>query len=126
MFCMTIVFGTSPVPWTLLFRTQESYDSARTAYNTPALTDFHGKKLELTDDYGQQIILDRSSIHGVMFEDMSKSKMAHIERGIHQMKVQVEANNLAKTDPMLVAAMRSNMGQPGVITPFAANGAFRQ
>jgi len=126
MFSMTIVFGASPMPWALLFRTQESFDNARTVYNTPSLTDFHGKILELTDDYGQHIVVERSSIHGVMFEDMTKSKMAHIERGIHQMKTQVEANNLAKTDPTLLAAMRSQMNPPGVITPFAANGAFRQ
>ena len=124
MFCMTIVFGASPVPWTLLFRTQETFNDAVVAFKNPAT--FETQSFDLTDDFGQHISVKRDAIQGVMFEDMTKSRMAHIERGMHQMRVQVEANNLAKADPTLMAAMRTMQQPPGVITPFGPNGAFRQ
>ena len=124
MFAMTIVFGASPVPWTLLFRTQEAFNEAIINFKNPAT--FESKDFDITDDYGQHISVKRDAVQGVMFEDMSKSKLAHIERGLHQMRVQVDANNQARSDPMLMAAMRSSQASPGVITPFAANGAFRQ
>src|SRR5262252_9046109 len=105
MFAMTIVFGASPVPWTLMFKTLEGFNNAIIALKNPATFDI--KDFDITDDYGQHISVKRDAIQGVMFEDMAKSKMAHIERGMHQMRTQVEANNLAKADPTLMAAMRA-------------------
>ena len=123
MFCMTIVFGTASMPWTLLFRSQETFNEAIINFKNPAT--FEKRDFDLTDDYGQHISVRRDAIQGVMFEDMNKSRLAHIERGMHQMRVQVEANNMAKADPALSVAMRSAQQAPGVITPFS-NGAFRQ
>jgi|SRR5215469_8341762 len=124
MFCMTIVFGASPVPWTLLFKTQEAFNDAIITFKNPPT--FETKDFDITDDYGQHISVKRDAIQGVMFEDLNKSRAAHIERGLHQMRVQVDANNQAKADPTLMAAMRMQQASPGVITPFGANGAFRQ
>jgi len=124
MFCMTIVFGASPVPWTLLFKTQEAFNDAIIALKSPAT--FDSKDFDLTDDYGQHVCIKREAIQGIMFEDMTKSKLAHIERGMHQMRVQIEADNLAKADPSVMAYMRSRQGGPSVISPFGPNGAFRQ
>ena len=125
MFSMTIVFGASPAPWMLLFKTQEAINDAIVAFKNPAT--FDSKDFDITDDYGQHVSIRRDSIHGVMFEDLIKSRIAHIERGLHQMRVQVEANNIAKADPSLMAALRSAQQTPGVITPsFGPNGAFRR
>jgi len=124
MYSITIVFGASPVPWTLMFKTQEAFNDAIVNFQNPATLD--SKNLNLVDDYGQHVSIRRDSIHGAMFEDMTKSKLAHIERGLHQMRTQIEANNMGKADPSISAFMRSQMGQPGVITPFAGNGPFRQ
>ena len=124
MFSMTIVFGASPIPWTLLFKTQQAFNDAIIHFKNPAT--FENKDFDITDDYGQHISIKRDAIQGVMFEDMNQSKLAHIERGMHQMRAQVEANNLAKADPALMAAMRTAQQAPGVITPFGPNGAFRQ
>jgi hypothetical protein len=121
---MTIVFGASPVPWTLLFKTQEAFNDAIVSFKNPATLD--NKNFDITDDYGQHISLKRDSIQGVMFEDMTKSSLAHIERGLHQMRTQIAANNMGKADPSIAAFMRTQMQAPGVITPFAPNGAFRQ
>jgi|SRR5215472_13016664 len=122
MFSLTIVFGPSPVPWTLLFKTEEAFNSARSAYQLSG----PGSMLVLKDDYSQEAIVRVDDIHGVMFEDLNKSKMAQIDRGLHQMRTQIDANNAAKADPALMAAMRMNQAGPSVITPFGANGAFRQ
>jgi hypothetical protein len=124
MFSMTIVFGASPVPWTLLFRTQEAFNNAIIVFKNPPT--FESDYFDITDDYGQHVSVKRGTIQGVMFEDLTKSRLAHIERGLHQMRTQIDANNLAKSDPVLMAAMRSQQVGPGVITPFGANGAFRQ
>lgn len=124
MFSMTILFGTSPVPWTLLFKTQESFDNARTIYNTPALQTFSGEALELIDDFGQQANIKRASIHGVLFEDMEQSKLAHIERGLHQTKTQIAAERAGQADPAISSWMRTRQQGPAVLQPF--NGAFRQ
>jgi|SRR5215469_15128453 len=122
MFALTIVFGTSPVPWTLLFKTQEAINSAKSTFQMSP----PGSVVALKDDYGQEVVIGVNSIHGVMFEDLNQSKLAHIERGLHQMRTNIDANNQAKADPVLMAAMRMNQAGPGVITPFSANGAFRQ
>src|SRR5215469_6206799 len=111
MFSMTIIFGNACVPFTLLFKNPATFDS---------------KDFDITDDYGQHACVRREIIQGVMFEDLTKSKLAQIERGMHQMRTQVEANNMAKADPALMAAMRMQQQAPGVITPFGPNGAFRQ
>ena len=123
MFCMTIVFGPAPMPWTLLFRSQETFNEAIINFKNPAT--FADQDFDVTDDYGQHVSIRRDAIQGVMFEDMTKSRLAHIERGMHQMRTQVEANNMVKADPALSVAMRSAQQAPGVITPFS-NGAFRQ
>jgi|SRR5215469_7165021 len=128
MFCMTIVFGQATA-WSLLFKTEEALIAAQKIYTDVGAFNMQGVPngdVDITDDYGQRAIVRRSDIHGVMFEDMSQSKLAQIERGLHQMRTQIDANNQAKADPVLMAAMRMNQPGPGVITPFSANGAFRQ
>jgi len=127
MFSMTIVFGASAVPWTLLFKTQEAFNEAVVSLKNPAT--FESQSFDMTDDYGQHISIKRDSIQGVMFEDMTKSKLAHIERGLHQMRVQIEANNMGKADPAIgpyLMQMARAQGAPSVISPFGPNGAFRQ
>jgi hypothetical protein len=126
MFSMTIVFGASGVPWTLLFKSEEAFNSAKASYEMSP----PGSIIRMNDDYGQQAAIDRNSIHGVLFEDLSKSKLALIERALHQDRVNIEANSMRKADPAILNAMREQAGQraPGVITPFGLgpNGAFRQ
>jgi hypothetical protein len=127
MFSMTIVFGAAPVPWTLLFKTQQAFNEAIINLKNPST--FENATLDITDDYGQHICISRSAIQGVMFEDMSKSKLAHIERGLHQMRAQIDADNMVRADPALSEILRRQrmaQQQPGVITPFSPNGAFRQ
>jgi hypothetical protein len=124
---MTIVFSATPVPWTLLFKTTEAYNNAIISFKNPAT--FDSQYFDLTDDFGQRVSIKRDAIQGVMFEELAKSKLAHIERGLHQYRIQVEANNMGRADPMISEALRqaqrAQMQGPPVIQPFS-NGPFRQ
>ncbi len=116
MFSLTIVFGPSPTPFTLLFNSEEN---ARKALNASTLIETH---LILTDDFGQHAEVSRASIHGTMLEDMDKSKLAHIEQGLHRARTQANAQSRAQSDPVLKAAAMMS-GAP-MLSPMG-NGAFR-
>lgn len=122
MFSLTIVFG--PVPCSLLYSDEEHFKAAIAACSASAkTTSFEGDDLKLEDDFGQGVCIKRASIHGFSYEDMNKTKIARIERGLHDMRVQIEANDRGRTDPKISNAMRAAAG-PGVLSP-AFNGAFR-
>lgn len=119
MYLLTIVFGPTPTPWALLFQKSET---AELAFN--GLQDARKIKqgcVEICDDFGQKIDLPLASIHGFMLEDMEKSKLAHIERGLHQARTQARAQQMASTDPVLKTAA---MGQgPAILSPMG-NGRY--
>ena len=127
MFSLTIVFGTSPVPWTLIYKAKESFDAAQSAYHNSKATSFEGDELNLTDDFGQTCSIKRASIHGALFEDLDQSRLAHVERGLHQMRTQIAADKAGMAAPDISAYMktRSMGGGPAVLSP-GFNGAFRQ
>ncbi len=122
---MTVVFGSVPTPWTLLFRTEETFNAATALVRTPAIAAFERENLTITDDFGQMLDVKRSAIQGVLFEDMSQSQLAYVERGLHQARNQIAAETAARTDPVIsnYRPLTQRQGPP-VITPF--NGAFRQ
>lgn len=127
MFSMTILLGEG-TPWTLLFKTQESFDTAKLIYNTPALTDFQGKTFELTDDFGQHAFIKRASIHGVLFEDLEQSKLANVERGLHHARTQIAAEQAGRADPVISGFRPARPQGPAVLSPMGPqfNGPFRQ
>lgn len=122
MYSMTVLFGASPVPWMLLFKSEAALQAVRGSYEMSP----PGSEMRLRDDYGQELHINKNSIHGVLFEDMTQSRLAHIERALHQDRMNIEANNLRKADPAIAGFMRAQGQSPGVITPFGPNGAFRQ
>lgn len=124
MFSLTIVFGPVPTPWVLLFKTKEALDTALQAYRSDKTTSFESGDLAITDDYGATVSLRRTSIHGIMAEDMELSKMNAIERGLHQARTQARAEQMASSDPILKAASMRHGGNAMLSPGF--NGAFRQ
>ena len=113
MYLLTVVFGPSPTPWSLLFEKPEAADeiffSLGTAKQSKA--DF----ISIADEFGQRATIDVDSIHGFMLEDMEKSKLAHIERGLHQARTQAKAQQAATQDPVLKSA--AMMRGPAMIDP---------
>ena len=100
MFSLSICMGSTV--WALRFKTEES---ATLAYRT--LVDGAGA-VELKDDYGQTINLLTASISGVLFEDMKKSREAHIEQMLHNSSMQQEAQKRANSRPQ----------SPSIVSPF--------
>lgn len=123
MFSMTISFGNSGTQ--LLFKTKEAFEAAKEKYKTSKATNFEGDELHLIDDYGIEILVKRSAVHGTMFEDLDQSKLGHIERGLHQVRLQIAADKAGMAAPDIVAHMRTRGQGPAVLAP-NFNGAFRQ
>lgn len=120
MFSMTISFGNSGTQ--LLFKTKEAFEAAKEKYKTPKTTSY---ELHLIDDYGIEILVKRSAVHGAMFEDLDQSKLGHIERGLHQVRLQIAADKAGMAAPDIVAHMRTRGQGPAVLAP-NFNGAFHQ
>ena len=117
MFSITLVIGNSSIPWTLLFKTEESFAPAKKAVQS-IMSEGGGCIIE--DDFGQTVQAGDSIIQGVMFEDLDKSKLAHIAFSLHRSRMQVETQKAAETDPALRQA-RMMQGSP-VISPMGNGG----
>jgi hypothetical protein len=113
MHLLTVVFGPSPVPWSFLFKEEQP---AHQAFND--MTSAKGTKtpVVITDDFGQQASFDAKDISGFMLEDLEKSKVAAIERALHQERIKIKANQQAKSDPVIGPAMNMNHG-PAILSP---------
>ena len=111
MFCINVALGSTS--WRLLFRDEEN------AIAVGKMLEFHDNN-ELSvcveDDFGQRLLAKFDSMHGVMFEDLDQTKMAHIEMALHQARTQNAAQKMAATDPSLRAG--SNAG-PAIISPMS-------
>jgi hypothetical protein len=112
----------------LLFNEQEKAEAAWAHYKANDKTHaFNGADFEVEDDYGTRICVPRACIKGLLFENLDLAKMAQVERGLHHMRAQIEANDRGRADPKISAAMMRSQG-PGILSPGipGANGAFRQ
>ena len=108
MFCVNIALGSTV--WRLLYRDEEK---ATATFNLTRNRE--GAMTYLEDDFGQKLYFPISSVHGSMFEDLDKAKMANVELFLHQQRVQVMAAKAAQSDPGLRAA--SAMRSPSVLSP---------
>ena len=118
MFSLTIAFGPANITWTLMFRTEDSAVAAS--------VNMHDKsdRVSINDDFGQSLNVERNTIHGWMSEDMNLSKLAHIERALHQARTQAEGQTMAESDNTLRAA-RARQGS-AILTPgIPGNGMMR-
>lgn len=122
---ITVVFGPSPVPWAFLFNKPELADQAFATIKAAKLDGKDsltgGSCISIVDEFGQQGCLEIKNIHGFMLEDLDKSNLAQIERGLHQARTQAKAQQRAGADPALRAAMMTQ-GAP-VLSPMG-NGRF--
>jgi hypothetical protein len=120
MFSLTIVFGPGPMVWTLMFRTEER---AR-----DCLAHWTDEDPYLIDDFGQECTIDPNNAHGWMFENLEQSKLAHIERALHQARTQAKGAEIADSDPVLAQARRRAQGGMPMLQPmptgFSPNGRF--
>ena len=114
MFCVNIALGSTC--WRLLYRDEEK---AQAAFELTRNRD--GAITFLEDDFGQKCYFPLSALHGTMFEDLDKAKMANVELFLHQQRVQAMATKAAQSDPGLRA--NAMMNGPRVLDPMG--GQFR-
>jgi hypothetical protein len=119
MHLLTIVFGPVPTPWSLLFKKPELAD--KTFADLQIAKKEKAEQVSVMDEFGQRADIDVKSIHGFMLEDMEQSKLAHIERGLHQARTQARAQQMAGSDPVLKNA--AMMQSPAMLSPMG-NGRF--
>ena len=108
MYSLSIAFGDVPTPWRLLFRSKERAETFRDMHKNFPNGDVVGM-----DDFGQEISVKGSSIHGLMLENLDESMLAYVEMMLHQAKCQAKAQTRANSDPVLTAGRRG----PAVLTP---------
>jgi hypothetical protein len=113
LFCITLSIPNMPAPWTLLYKNE---DAARGGW-AALLNAGSNTTVELSDDFGQTALVQRASVAGAMFEDLDKSMLAHIERGLHNARTQVKAQQIATNDPVLKTAAMARGQGPMVFDP---------
>ena len=118
MYCITIALKDNPATWTLLFNDADRAKKASVAYETAV------DEISITDDFGQTAAIKKSCVAGAMFEDLDKSMLAHIERGLHNARTQAKAQQIAVNDPILKTAAMTRQG-PALFDP-QGNGAFHR
>ena len=123
MFSLTIVFGPGPMVWTLMYKNREAAESARSFLRD------NGNHVGMIDDFGQECEIRTDGIQGWMLEDLEQSRLAHIERALHQARTQAKGAELAEADPVLKHARMKAQGGLGMIQPvpggmMAPNGRF--
>ena len=123
MFCLNIAVGSTV--WALLFNSHEAADNAAQTLKTPDSPHTFSPNLTcvVTDDFGQMFTAPYTAIHGCLLEDLDKTKLAYIERALHQQLTQLEAQKRWEQHP----AHRAMARGPGVIAPGfgpMGNGAF--
>ena len=117
MFCISLKFNNEPSMWTLLYNDEAKAKTEWVVYCDATMD----TPVHLSDDFGQAVVVNRSSISGAMFEDMDKSKLAHIERALHHARMQQEGQKLAAAD----AQLRAGQHGPSIIAPMGGmNGGF--
>ena len=119
MYLLTVVFGPMATQCALLFKTKEAAEKAYESFSIiPLQTHGPTATFRLEDDFGQRVCLSSADLRGIMLEDMSHSQLAHIERALHQAKMQAKGQKMAQADPELREAARG----PAVLSPGMQNG----
>ena len=110
MFCITIALKDNPAVWTLMFQTPEAANKHFELLTAEAAL------VLIADDFGQTAFVDKSCIAGAMLEDLDKSMLAHVERGLHNARTQAKAQQQAMNDPVLKTAAMTR-GGPALFDP---------
>ncbi len=115
MYAITVVINSAM--FQLLYKTESAAREADKALKyDPSAAMGSLSYISVTDDFGQEIHCDRKNLAGYVFETLEKSKLGHVERALHQQKVQMLAQKHAAADPAL--RMHSQMNGPAVMSPF--------
>ena len=103
MYCVNVALGN--VCWRLLYKEEEK---AKSVFDSLKRLPIGQASIIVEDDFGSTLDATMGSIHGVMYEDLDKTKMANVELHMHQQRVNVMCQKAAQADPSLRASQRGN------------------
>lgn len=109
-----ITIACAPVALQFVFKTKEA------ATNNWKILNAGGETIEFVDDFGQTGFFKMSQITCRTMEDCDLSKRAHVERSLHQQRMQHDAQKAFESDPVL--RMSGGRGGAPIIQPFMDNG----
>jgi hypothetical protein len=114
MYALTICLKSAV--FQLLFKTEEHArkQQERLQWN-PTTAMGSVEWISVHDDFGQEMSFSREALGGHIYEDMDVSQLAHVERAVHQHRLQVKAQKAAEADPSL--RMQRMMNGPGMLQP---------
>jgi hypothetical protein len=129
MFSLTVFLGHGM--WQLLYKTEEKARNTFALLNSAPVSPIagpsgtvmtlaqHGATASMpffvADDFGSEILVTPTSLHGAVLENMAETALGACERALHQQRTTVKAQALAMADPALKQA-RYSQG-PAVIDP---------
>jgi hypothetical protein len=107
MYALSISFGPTNAIVAFMFKTEERAKAMRAI----ARVGFDGgEAFTIEDDFGQ--FGDFVKPNAVLFEDLEQSKAAHIERHLHNMRMQLAANDAVDAEPAFRSAQtRAKLAQ---------------
>lgn len=109
-----ITVACAPVALQFVFKTKESAMIVWEGLHV------EGESVEFTDDYGQIGFFKTADITCRVMEDCDLSKRAHVERSLHQQRMQNDAQKAFESDPAL--RMSGGRGGAPIIHPFNGRG----
>jgi len=115
MYALTVFLG--PACFQLLYRKEDKAREAKALLTPNGSTALGSTEwIQLIDDFGHEMSLERRTLSGFIYEDMEQTKVAHVERALHQQRLQNLAQKTAESDPGLRA--QRMMGNGPVLMPF--------
>ena len=125
MHMLTVVFGPTSTSLAFLFRNEERAREELGGLEK-SISLFGETEISfvvINDDFGQRATIRIKSLNGFLLEDMEQSKLAHIERGLHNARTQARANQAAQSDPVLKSAMAGmSPVNPAMLSPMGNSG----
>jgi len=109
MYLISVTIGRAqPLVWGLLFRDEKKALDALASLR--AVGD-----IDVTDDHGQRLVAKGGDIGPIMFENMLESKIATIERALHDQRIRHAIGTRMRSEPGLQQFAMS--GGPAVFSP---------
>jgi hypothetical protein len=110
-----ITIACAPVALQFVFKTQESADAAWAICNVAQVLG----DISIIDDFGQTGVFKANQISCKVLENCDLSRRAHVERSLHQSRMQADLQKATEADPILRMA---RAGGGAMLTPFGMNG----
>jgi len=109
MYLISVTIGRAqPLVWALAFN-----DEMKALTALEALRQIGD--IDVSDEHGQRLIAKGSDIGPIMFENQAESKIATIERALHDQKIRAAVMARMQADPAFRSA--SMQGGPAILQP---------